>query len=104
MTVLATGATGHTGQHVVARLAADGAPVRALTRKPSTAALPGAVDVHVGDLTRPETVASALGRGSAAPVPRSKTATQIVEPARRSGVQRVVVLSCGSAARGFVSV
>jgi uncharacterized protein YbjT (DUF2867 family) len=35
MTILVTGATGNVGKHVVASLAADGLPVRAVTRTPS---------------------------------------------------------------------
>lgn len=101
MTVLVTGATGNVGRHVVSRLVGNGTPVRVLTRGPQTAALPRAAEVYAGDLTQPETVAPALDgvdRLHLFPVP--ETAARIVELARRSGVQRIVLLSCGSAGHG----
>src|SRR5438093_4135084 len=58
--VLVTGATGRVGRLVVAELLAAGVPVRALTRRPSAAALPAAVDVFAGDLTAPESLDAAL--------------------------------------------
>lgn len=51
MTVLVTGATGHTGRHVVAGLKDAGADVRVLVRDASKA--PDGVDVVQGDLTDP---------------------------------------------------
>ena len=56
-TILVTGATGRVGGQVVAQLAATGARVRALARDP--AGVTGAEPV-AGDLTRPETLGSAL--------------------------------------------
>lgn len=53
--ILVTGATGRAGRHVVSQLLSLGLPVRALTRRPETAALPPQVDVMRGDLTLPET-------------------------------------------------
>lgn len=99
MTILVTGATGHVGRHIVEQLAARGGPVRALTRTDHTAEPPEAVQVFMGDLTRPATVESALaGAQTLHLVP--ETAVEIVELARRSGVRRIVVLSCGSAGHG----
>jgi uncharacterized protein YbjT (DUF2867 family) len=48
MTVLVTGATGHTGRHVVRGLQAAGAHVRVLARNPAKA--PDGVDVVEGDI------------------------------------------------------
>jgi len=58
--VLVTGATGRVGRLVVAELLAAGVPVRALTRRPSAAELPPAVDVFAGDLAAPESLDAAL--------------------------------------------
>jgi len=58
--VLVTGATGRVGRLVVAELLAAGVPVRALTRRPSAAELPAAVEVVAGDLTAPESLDAAL--------------------------------------------
>jgi len=57
---LVTGATGRVGRLVVAELLAAGVPVRALTRRPSAAELPAAVDVFAGDLAAPESLDAAL--------------------------------------------
>jgi uncharacterized protein YbjT (DUF2867 family)/ketosteroid isomerase-like protein len=65
-TVLVIGATGNVGRHVVAGLLEEGARVRALVRRPLTAALPGDVSVTQGDLERPETVATAAEGADAA--------------------------------------
>jgi len=59
-TVLVTGATGRVGRAVVAELLLAGVPVRALARRPATAALPAAVEVVAGDLTVPDSLDSAL--------------------------------------------
>ena len=58
--VLVTGATGRVGRALVAQLLGAGVPVRALTRRPETAGLPGAVEVVAGDLTVPESLDAAL--------------------------------------------
>jgi uncharacterized protein YbjT (DUF2867 family) len=62
-TVLVTGATGRTGQLLVAALRGDGHRVRALVRATSTipAAWDGAVELAVGDLTDPASVLDAMG-------------------------------------------
>jgi uncharacterized protein YbjT (DUF2867 family) len=60
--ILVTGATGKVGQEVVRQLAAAGLPVRALVRDPLRAShirLPG-VEVVIGDLAKPETLAGPL--------------------------------------------
>src|SRR5438128_1377737 len=48
--ILVTGATGNVGRHVVSDLLSMGMPVRALTRNPDSARLPGGVGVTRGDL------------------------------------------------------
>src|SRR5205809_7761157 len=58
--VLVTGATGRVGRVVVAQLLDAGVPVRALTRRPSAAGLPAAVEVVSGDLTVPESLDAGL--------------------------------------------
>ena len=58
--VLVTGATGRVGRIVVDQLLDAGVPVRALTRRPATAALPAAVEVVAGDLTVPESLDAGL--------------------------------------------
>ncbi|WP_017570145.1 SDR family oxidoreductase [Nocardiopsis halotolerans] len=63
--ILVTGATGNTGHHVVSGLLAEGVPVRALVRNPERARLPEDVEVVRGDLTDPESVATAA-KGTAA--------------------------------------
>ncbi|RST16656.1 NAD-dependent epimerase/dehydratase family protein [Streptomyces sp. WAC05374] len=97
MTVLVTGATGSVGRHVVERLVAEGATVRALTRNPATAGLPDGVAVFEGDLTDPGTLRAAL-RGVERlylfPVP--ETAREVVAAAKEAGVSRIVVLSSSS--------
>jgi uncharacterized protein YbjT (DUF2867 family) len=58
--VLVVGATGNVGRHVVSMLHAQGAPVRALSRRPESAQLPASVEVVPGDLTRADTLDAAL--------------------------------------------
>jgi uncharacterized protein YbjT (DUF2867 family) len=58
--ILVTGATGTVGRQTVSQLLGTGAAVRALTRHPATARLPGDVEVVGGDLSDPDTLAPAL--------------------------------------------
>ncbi|MCD0444037.1 NmrA family NAD(P)-binding protein [Glycomyces sp. A-F 0318] len=60
MAILVTGATGNVGRHLVARLAAAGHPVRALTRDPAAARFPEGVEAVAGDLTDRASVEAAL--------------------------------------------
>ncbi|MGA5100385.1 NAD(P)H-binding protein [Streptomyces lavendulocolor] len=100
---LVTGATGTVGRQVVAELLRLGRPVRALTRDPGKADLPGGVEVVRGDLTDPESLTAALDGVSGlhlitfggeyfAPL---ETGPRIVELAREAGVRRVTVLNGG---------
>src|SRR3990170_32540 len=97
MTILVTGATGHVGRQVVAQLVAAGAPVRALTRNPATAAFPAGVEVVRGDLLDPESLEPALtGVDRLYLFPEPRTATEVVAAAERAGVRRIVTLSSGA--------
>lgn len=98
MKTLIAGSTGTVGRHIVAQLVAQGHAVRALTRNPD-AALPGA-EMVTGNLTEPASLVPALagvealhlinfdGSGGSS----LETGSEIVELARKAGVQRVTVL------------
>jgi len=58
--ILVTGATGNVGRELVAQLRAAGRTVRALTRNPKSANLPGDVEVVAGDLSAPDTLDAGL--------------------------------------------
>ena len=61
MKVLVIGATGTVGSEVVKALVQRGADVRALTRRqPKPGTFPGAVEIALGDLTDPVSVAEAM--------------------------------------------
>jgi uncharacterized protein YbjT (DUF2867 family) len=61
LTVLVVGATGSIGRHVVAEALAAGHRVRALVRDVHKAGeLPADAEIVVGDVTRPETLATAV--------------------------------------------
>ncbi len=99
MRVLVTGATGNVGRRVTASLVEAGVSVRALTRNPARADLPGAEIVR-GDLTEPESVPfDGVDRMFLFPEP--STAKDLVERAVRAGVRRIVVLSSGAVTGGF---
>ena len=58
--ILVTGATGNVGRELVAQLRAADRAVRALTRNPQSANLPGDVEVVAGDLSAPGTLDACL--------------------------------------------
>ncbi|MGN9843548.1 NAD(P)H-binding protein [Nonomuraea sp. H19] len=94
MTILITGATGVVGRRVVAELLKAGRHVRALTRRPATAALPSGVEVCEGDLERPESLRAALaGVERLYLFPVAHAAAEVVALAVESGVRRIVDLS-----------
>ncbi|MFG3115501.1 SDR family oxidoreductase [Streptomyces sp. NPDC048197] len=98
--ILVTGATGNVGSELVARLAAEGVPVRAMTRAPEKANFPAGVEVIAGDFDKPDTLPAALARvervfvvppgyGPEGPVQE----TTLVSAARKAGVTHLVKLS-----------
>jgi uncharacterized protein YbjT (DUF2867 family) len=98
MTILVTGATGTVGRLVVDRLLAAGQPVRALTRRPGTAALPAGVDVVGGDLERPASLGGVFdGVERMYLFPAGAAVQAVVAAARAAGVRRIVVLSGATA-------
>ncbi len=94
--ILVTGATGHTGRHVVAGLLAEGASVRALVRDPAKANLPDDVEVVAGDFTDPASVAAAAKGTSATYLVWPFFSSDGVETTVRD-LRRVVYLSAVSA-------
>jgi uncharacterized protein YbjT (DUF2867 family) len=98
---LIAGATGNVGGEIVAALAAAGEPVRGLVRDPARVALPSGVEAVAGDLNRPETFASALaGARGLFLLPGYDNIEGLLSSAARAGVERVVLLSGGSAEGG----
>ncbi|TMR23768.1 NAD-dependent epimerase/dehydratase family protein [Nonomuraea turkmeniaca] len=104
MTFLVTGATGRAGRHVVEELLRLGHPVRALTRAPARARLPGQVEVVKGDLTDPDSVRSAL-RGVVGvhlltvggdDYATLRTGPELAKMAAEAGVRRVTLLWNGA--------
>ncbi|MFJ9417144.1 SDR family oxidoreductase [Streptomyces sp. NPDC101227] len=98
--ILITGATGNVGSELVARFAAAGVPVRAMTRSPEKADFPDGVEAVAGDFDVPETLPAALagvdrvfvvppGYGPQGPV-QERT---LVAAAREAGVKHLVKLS-----------
>jgi uncharacterized protein YbjT (DUF2867 family) len=97
--ILVTGATGNVGRPLVDQLIAAGHRVRALTRNPATAGLPGAVEVVAGNLSDTAGLAKAFDGVTAvhlitfgddyAPLTNG---TDIVALAAAAGVRRVTVL------------
>jgi uncharacterized protein YbjT (DUF2867 family) len=93
--ILVTGATGTIGRPLVHLLSAAGEQVRALARHPD--ALPPGVEVVGGDLSRPDTIATALqGVTSLFVHPRAvgaAAAPPLLALAADCGVKNVAVLS-----------
>lgn len=98
---LVTGSTGNVGAEVVRALAAAGANVRALTRDPATADAQPGVEYVAGDLNLPESVEPALdGVRGLFLLPGYAGLPALLASARRAGLDRVVLLSGGSAGSG----
>jgi len=95
---LVTGATGNVGAEVVSALAAAGAPVRALVRRPDVE-LPDGVEAAVGDLNSPGGLTDALkGVEGVFLLSGYEDMPGMLARARDAGVRRIVLLSGGSAA------
>ncbi|GAA3786318.1 NAD(P)H-binding protein [Sphaerisporangium flaviroseum] len=100
MTILVTGATGTVGRHIVDELVQAGQRVRALTRRPAGAGLPGEVEVVAGDLTVTDTLVPAFDGVTGVHLINFggddyellRNGQEIVELAVKSGVRRVTVL------------
>ncbi|GII00325.1 SDR family oxidoreductase [Planobispora takensis] len=102
MRILVTGATGFVGRNVVGGLLRAGVSVRALTRDPAAARLPGAAEVAGGDLTEPGSLAPALeGVDRMYLFPVEETAEEVIRLARGAGVRRIVDLSAASVTAGL---
>jgi uncharacterized protein YbjT (DUF2867 family) len=91
--LLVTGATGQVGRHVVRSLVAGGHEVRALSRNPDNTGFPAEVEALQGDLTRPESVGPALAGVDRLYLLVCGQEPEILDEARKAGVQRVVLLS-----------
>ncbi|MCW2640631.1 MAG: nucleoside-diphosphate sugar epimerase [Dactylosporangium sp.] len=100
--IIVTGATGHVGSELIARLAAEHLPVRAMTRRPQAIQAPPGVEVVYGDCDDPDSLhaafngadraflMSAQATGSAE---RPTHDLRLVHAARRAGIRHVVKLS-----------
>lgn len=97
MTIVVTGATGNVGRPLVTELAAAGVRVRAVTRRPRTAAFPAGVEV-VGSAVDALPGASAVFLNSRAL--RGELA-EVVGAAARSGITKLVALSALNADDDF---
>ncbi|MEO3799629.1 NAD(P)H-binding protein [Nonomuraea sp. B1E8] len=99
---LVIGATAHFGRQTVEELVAANAPVRALTRTPELAGLPPQAEVVRGDLTKPETLPTALaGVEAVFLVPQyGLDFAPLLEAAAQAGVRRLVLLSSGAVVPG----
>ncbi len=92
--ILVTGATGSVGRHVLADLLAAGHRVRALTRNPDSADIPERAEIVQGDLAKPDLLADALlGVHAVYLMAMGGSPQQVVDVAKRSGMQRIVLLS-----------
>ncbi|MCD2196953.1 NAD(P)H-binding protein [Actinomycetospora endophytica] len=96
--ILVTGATGTVGRALIDALAPTGEPVRAMTRRPDSAALPAHVEVVAGDLDDPDSLTDAVrdvdrvflvSTGPDGPVQDRNLATA----AAKAGAARIVKLS-----------
>jgi uncharacterized protein YbjT (DUF2867 family) len=97
MTIVVTGATGNVGRPLVTELVRAGAQVRAVSRHPDTASLPGDVEVVAS--------AAAAVRGASAVFLNSRALgaelAPVVDLARSAGVTRLVALSAINADEDF---
>jgi uncharacterized protein YbjT (DUF2867 family) len=99
MSILVTGATGAVGSAVIERLAAAGADVRALTRRPEEYKGPAGVRAVAGDGTDPAAIRAALQGVDTVFLLNAVTADELTQGlailtlARDAGIQRFVYLS-----------
>lgn len=101
---LVTGATGNVGAELVRALSTAGEKVRALTRGARPPALPSGVEAVTGDLNTPESLRAGLaGVRGVFLLPGYPEMPEVLAEIRRAGVERVVLLSGGSAGSGDTS-
>ena len=99
MSILVTGATGAIGSLVVQGLAAAGAPVHALVRKPGKQRFPAGVTEVVGDLTDVASLRVALSSVRTLFLLNAVVADEVTQAlvtlnlAREAGIERIVYLS-----------
>jgi uncharacterized protein YbjT (DUF2867 family) len=103
--ILVTGATGNVGGELVRALLAAGEGVRALIRRASDRSrLPAGVDAAVGDLNRPDTLASALtGVRALHLLSGYDDMPGLLAKARGAGVEHVVLQSSSAVPGGDMS-
>jgi uncharacterized protein YbjT (DUF2867 family) len=101
---LVAGATGNVGGELVRILAGAGERVRALSRAGRRDGLPAGVEAVAGDLDQPESLADALAgvRGMFL-LAGYQDMPGLLDTVRRAGVERVVLLSGGSAEIGDIN-
>jgi uncharacterized protein YbjT (DUF2867 family) len=96
--ILVTGATGNVGGELIGALLDANQDVRALTRRERPPTLPHEVEAVAADLNQPEALADALsGVSGLFLLPGYDDMPGILDQARSAGVERVVLLSGGSA-------
>jgi uncharacterized protein YbjT (DUF2867 family) len=107
--ILVVGATGSVGSELVRQLAAGGRRVRALVRSEARAkTLPPLAEPVIGDLAKPETLASACAGARrvfvlSPPIPETETLERnAFDAAIAAGARRIVYLSNYGAAEGDV--
>ena len=92
--ILITGATGNVGRLVVERLADEGVPVRALSRRPEQAQWPAGVEAVAADLADVASVRAALDGVEAVFLFAAQEAgAELVAAFADAGVRHVVLLS-----------
>jgi uncharacterized protein YbjT (DUF2867 family) len=95
--ILVSGATGNIGRELVEQLSAAAVPVRALVRAPDVQ-LPDGVQRAIGNLNEPDSVTPALeGVTGVFLLPGYRDLPGLLKRAGGAGVERVVLLSGGSA-------
>ena len=94
--ILITGATGNVGRPLVAQLLARGAKVRAISRHPNTAGLPGGAEVVEADPSRPNSLHGCFDGVTAIFLNAravKTAASEVLTLAKRAGVARAVALA-----------
>jgi uncharacterized protein YbjT (DUF2867 family) len=99
--ILVTGATGNVGGEVVRALAADGQPVRALSRTPAAGSWPAGTEPVTGDLNHPDRLDGVLaGVDAVFLLAGYPDAPGLLARMKAAGVSRVVLLSTGAVEHG----